>query len=85
MLGSGRSTAECGGAQRRRRLKAMAATERDVPEGFVEFAENASTILQVLTFFVFGGLIVAAGFHHSIPPLVVFVVLFALLFARPAQ
>ena len=62
---------------------AMAATERDVPEGFVEFAENASTILQVLTFFVFGGLIVATGFHHSIPPLVVFV-LFALLFARPA-
>ncbi|HEY5054469.1 MAG TPA: cation:proton antiporter [Solirubrobacterales bacterium] len=62
---------------------AMAATERDVPEAFVEFAENASTILQVLTFFVFGGLIVATGFHHSIPPLVVFV-LFALLFARPA-
>lgn len=62
---------------------AMAATERDVPEGFVEFAENASTIFQVLTFFVFGALIVATGFHHSIPPLIVFV-LFALLVARPA-
>ncbi len=62
---------------------AMAATERDVPEGFVEFAENASAILQVLTFFIFGGLIVATGFHHSIPPLVAFV-LFALLVARPA-
>ena len=62
---------------------AMAASERDVPDGFVEFAENASAILQVLTFFVFGGLIVATGFHHSIPPLVVFV-LFALLLARPA-
>src|SRR6478609_5344316 len=62
---------------------AMAATERDVPEGFVEFAENASAILQVLTFFVFGGLIYATGFHHSVPPLVVFVA-FALLFARPA-
>ncbi|MGH2975681.1 MAG: cation:proton antiporter [Solirubrobacterales bacterium] len=61
---------------------AMAATERDVPQGFVEFAENASAILQVLTFFVFGALIVATGFHHSIPPLVVFVV-FALLVARP--
>jgi NhaP-type Na+/H+ or K+/H+ antiporter len=62
---------------------AMAATERDVPEGFVEFAENASAIFQVLTFFVFGALIVATGFHHSLPPLILFV-LFALLVARPA-
>jgi sodium/hydrogen antiporter len=62
---------------------AMGATEREVPQGFVEFAENASTILQVVTFFVFGGLIVATGFDHSIPPLVLFVV-FALLIARPA-
>ncbi len=61
---------------------AMAATERDVPDGFVEFAENTSAILQVLTFFVFGALIVATGFHHSIPPLILFVV-FALLVARP--
>src|SRR6478735_1835067 len=61
---------------------AMAATERDVPEGFVEFAENASSILQVLTFFVFGALIVATGFHHSVPPLALFV-LFALIVARP--
>ncbi len=61
----------------------MAAAEREVPEGFVEFAENASAIFQVLTFFVFGALIVATGFHHSIPALVVFV-LFALLLARPA-
>jgi NhaP-type Na+/H+ or K+/H+ antiporter len=62
---------------------AMAATERDVPEGFVEFAENTSAIFQVLTFFVFGAVIVATGFHGSIPALVVFVV-FALLVARPA-
>ena len=62
---------------------AMGATERDVPQGFVEFAENTSAILQVLTFFVFGALIVATGFHHSVPPLVVFV-LFALALARPA-
>jgi len=54
-----------------------------VPQGFVEFAENSSAILQVLTFFVFGGLIYATGFHHSVPPLVVFVA-FALLLARPA-
>jgi NhaP-type Na+/H+ or K+/H+ antiporter len=62
---------------------AMGASERDVPQGFVEFAENASAILQVITFFVFGALIVATGFDHSIPPLVAFV-LFALLVARPA-
>jgi sodium/hydrogen antiporter len=61
----------------------MGATERDVPQGFVEFTENTSTILQVLTFFVFGALIVATGFDHSIPPLVLFVA-FALLVARPA-
>jgi NhaP-type Na+/H+ or K+/H+ antiporter len=62
---------------------AMGASEREIPEGFVEFAENASAILQVLTFFVFGGLIVATGFHHSVPPLILFIV-FALLVARPA-
>jgi sodium/hydrogen antiporter len=61
---------------------ALGASERDVPEGFVEFAENSSAILQVLTFFVFGGLIYATGFHHSVPPLVLFVA-FALLVARP--
>jgi NhaP-type Na+/H+ or K+/H+ antiporter len=61
---------------------AMAASEREVPQGFVEFAENASTIFQVLTFFVFGALIVATGFDHSIPPLIAFVA-FALLIARP--
>jgi sodium/hydrogen antiporter len=61
---------------------AMGASEREVPAGFVEFAENSSAILQVLTFFVFGGLIYATGFHHSVPPLVLFV-LFALLVARP--
>jgi NhaP-type Na+/H+ or K+/H+ antiporter len=61
---------------------AMGASEREVPQGFVEFAENASAILQVLTFFVFGGLIFATGFHHDVPPLVLFIV-FALLVARP--
>ena len=61
---------------------AMGASEREVPAGFVEFAENSSAILQVLTFFVFGGLIYATGFHHSVPPLILFVI-FALLIARP--
>jgi NhaP-type Na+/H+ or K+/H+ antiporter len=61
---------------------AMAAVQREVPEGFVDFAENTSAILQVLTFFVFGALIVTTGFHDSVPALVVFV-LFTLLLARP--
>jgi sodium/hydrogen antiporter len=61
---------------------AMGAAEHDVPQGFVEFAENSSAIFQVLTFFVFGALIVTTGFDHSIPPLIVFVA-FALLVARP--
>jgi sodium/hydrogen antiporter len=62
---------------------AMAASERHVPEGFIEFSESASTILQVATFFVFGALIVTTGYHGDIPALVVFV-FFALLVARPA-
>jgi NhaP-type Na+/H+ or K+/H+ antiporter len=61
---------------------ALGASEREVPQGFVEFAENSSAILQVLTFFVCGGLIYATGFHHSVPPLVLFVV-FTLFIARP--
>lgn len=62
---------------------AMAAVEREVQPGFVEFAENASTILQVITFFIFGALIVTTGFDHSIPLLAAFVA-FALFVARPA-
>ncbi len=61
---------------------AMGATERDVPQGFVEFAENASTILQVIAFFVFGALIVSVGFDHGVPLVVLFVA-FALAIARP--
>lgn len=62
---------------------ALGAGAHEVPEPFVEFAENVSTIAQVLTFFVFGALIVGTGFHGSIPALVAFVA-FALLVARPA-
>jgi NhaP-type Na+/H+ or K+/H+ antiporter len=62
---------------------AMAASEREVPDGFVVFAENSSAIFQVITFFVFGALIVTTGFEHSIPALVAFVA-FALIVARPA-
>ncbi len=45
-------------------------------------ARTSSSILQVLTFFAFGGLIVATGYHGDIPLLIVFIA-FALLIARP--
>jgi NhaP-type Na+/H+ or K+/H+ antiporter len=61
----------------------LGAVEHEITERFVDFSENLSAIFQVLTFFVFGALIVATGFHGSIPALLVFVV-FALLVARPA-
>src|SRR6478672_9478748 len=61
---------------------AMGAAEREVPEAFVDFAENASAIFQVLTFFVFGALIVATHYDGSVLALIVFAA-FALLLARP--
>jgi sodium/hydrogen antiporter len=62
---------------------AMGAAERDVPDPFLDFAENVSAIFQVLTFFVFGALIVATGYHGDVWRLMLFVP-FALLVARPA-
>ena len=61
----------------------LAVAEHDIADDFVVFSENVSSILQVLTFFAFGGLIVATGFHASVPLLVLFIA-FALLIARPA-
>ena len=56
--------------------------KHDIADDFVVIAENVSSILQVLTFLAFGGLIVAAGFHGSVPMLIAFIA-FALLIARP--
>jgi sodium/hydrogen antiporter len=61
---------------------AMGATEHEIPEAFVEFAENVSSISQVITFFIFGALIVATGYDGDIWRLAVFILL-ALLLARP--
>jgi NhaP-type Na+/H+ or K+/H+ antiporter len=60
----------------------LAVAEHDVADDFVVFSENVSSILQVLTFLVFGGLIVATGYHGSIPLLIGFIA-FALVLARP--
>jgi NhaP-type Na+/H+ or K+/H+ antiporter len=62
---------------------ALAATRRDIPATFLEFNESVSAIFQIATFFVFGALIVATGWHHSVLPLIAFIA-FALLVARPA-
>jgi sodium/hydrogen antiporter len=61
---------------------AFGASEHRVRESFVDFAENVSSIFQVVTFFVFGALIVATGYHASIWALLAFIT-FALLVARP--
>ena len=61
---------------------ALAVAEHDIADDFVIFSENVSTILQTLTFFVFGALIVATGYGGSVAILVVFIA-FALLIARP--
>jgi sodium/hydrogen antiporter len=62
---------------------AMGLSEHEIPDAFVDFAENVSAISQVITFFVFGALIVATGYSESVWALLVFVP-FALLVARPA-
>jgi NhaP-type Na+/H+ or K+/H+ antiporter len=60
----------------------LGVAEHDIADDYVVFSENVSSILQVLTFFAFGGLIVATGYHNDIALLVGFIA-FALLIARP--
>jgi sodium/hydrogen antiporter len=60
----------------------LARTEHEVPDSFVAFSENVSAIFQVVTFFLFGALIVATGYHGSPWALLAFIP-FALLIARP--
>jgi sodium/hydrogen antiporter len=60
----------------------LAAADHDIADDFVDFSENVSSILQVLTFFAFGGLIVSTGFDSTVPLLVAFIA-FALVIARP--
>jgi sodium/hydrogen antiporter len=62
---------------------ALGATEHEVVEAFVGFNENVSAGFQVLTFVVFGALIVSTGYEESVWALAAFVV-FALAVARPA-
>jgi sodium/hydrogen antiporter len=58
-------------------------SEHEITERFIDFSENVSAIFQVLTFFVFGAIIVATGYNGPVWALVAFIP-FALLIARPA-
>jgi NhaP-type Na+/H+ or K+/H+ antiporter len=62
----------------------LAVADHDIADDFVDFSANVSTILQTLTFFVFGALIVATGYGAGIGLLLVFI-FFALLVARPVS
>jgi len=60
----------------------LGVADHDIADDFVVFSENVSSILQVLTFVAFGGLIVSTGFNSTVPLLIAFIAL-ALLVARP--
>lgn len=61
---------------------ALGAAEHEIPEDFIDFSEHVSSIFQVLTFFVFGAIIVGIGYDGSTLALIGFIAL-ALLVARP--
>jgi sodium/hydrogen antiporter len=61
----------------------LGVADRAIADDFVVFSENVSSILQVLTFFVFGALIVTTGYHSDVALLVAFIA-FAIFIARPA-
>jgi sodium/hydrogen antiporter len=60
----------------------LGVAEHEIPDDFADFSENVSSIFQVMTFFVFGAIIVATGYDRDVLPLIAFV-LVALLLARP--
>ena len=62
---------------------ALAVARHETPASFREFNETVSATFQVITFVVFGALIVATGWDGSTARLLVFIA-FALLVARPA-
>jgi NhaP-type Na+/H+ or K+/H+ antiporter len=61
---------------------ALAVARHEIPDDFLDFNESLSAVLQVVTFTLFGALIVATGWNESTPRLVAFIA-FALLVARP--
>ena len=62
---------------------ALAVARHEMPDAFATFNESVSATFQVITFFVFGALVVATGWGGNTLALVAFIA-FALLLARPA-
>jgi NhaP-type Na+/H+ or K+/H+ antiporter len=62
---------------------AFAVIRHTLPDEVLEFNETLSALFQVITFTLFGALIVATGWSGSTPRLLLFIA-FALLIARPA-
>jgi NhaP-type Na+/H+ or K+/H+ antiporter len=61
---------------------ALAVARHSMPDEVLEFNETLSALFQVITFTMFGALIVATGWNGSTPHLALFVAL-VLLVARP--
>lgn len=61
---------------------ALAVVRHSLPDEYLEFNETLSALFQVITFTVFGALIVATGWVGSTPRLALFIA-FALFVARP--
>ncbi len=61
---------------------ALGVAERELPDTFGLFNENVSAVLQVVTFVLFGALVVSSGYGFGLPELAAFIV-FALVVARP--
>ena len=61
---------------------ALAVARHEIPAAFSEFNESVSGTFQVITFLIFGALIVATGWHGDTWALIAFIA-FALLVARP--
>jgi NhaP-type Na+/H+ or K+/H+ antiporter len=62
---------------------ALAVARHDIPDAFSTFNESVSASFQVITFFVFGALLVATGWDGNTLALAAFIV-FMLVVARPA-
>jgi NhaP-type Na+/H+ or K+/H+ antiporter len=62
---------------------ALAVTRKEIPSVFLRFNENISAAVQVITFVIFGALVVETGWDGSVWRLAAFIV-FVLLVARPA-
>jgi NhaP-type Na+/H+ or K+/H+ antiporter len=62
----------------------LGVVRHEIPEVFLHFNENLSSVLQVIAFVIFGALVVRTGWDENTLALLAFII-FALLVARPAS